>query len=159
MGVPGAHRLGHSRRESATAGAVVDDTELLILAVTVTVASLPENALGIRLLGQVEKTYRTISKSWVGTGFKNAVVEHGANLGIDVEVVNGKPGVRSLDVVKRRWVVERSLGWITVRRRLARDCETLPASSEAMIHIASIDNLTKRITDETAPTRQGLTGT
>lgn len=32
-----------------------------------------------------------------------------------------------------------------MHRRLARDYETLPASSEAMIHVASIDNLTKRI--------------
>lgn len=39
-----------------------------------------------------------------------------------------------------------------LRRRLTRDYETLPASSEAVIHIASIDNLTKRITDESAPT-------
>ncbi|WP_391858352.1 hypothetical protein [Streptomyces silvisoli] len=35
------------------------------------------------------------------------------------------------------------------------DYETLPASSEAMIHIASIDNLTQRITVQTAPTWQG----
>lgn len=42
-----------------------------------------------------------------------------------------------------------------LRRRLARDYETLPASSEAMIHIASIDNLTKRITDETTPAWRG----
>ncbi|WP_131747202.1 LLM class flavin-dependent oxidoreductase [Frankia sp. Cppng1_Ct_nod] len=38
---------------------------------------------------------------------------------------------------------------------LAEKYETLPASSEAMIHIAAIDNLAKRITDETAPTWQG----
>jgi len=99
-----------------------------------------------------KKTYPTISKSWVDTGFKNAVVEHGAVLGIDVEVVNRNPGVHGFHVVKRRWVVERSLGWIMMRRRLARDYETLPASSEAVIHIASIDNLAKRITDETTPT-------
>jgi hypothetical protein len=37
-----------------------------------------------------------------------------------------------------------------MRRRLARDYEAPPASSEAMIHIASIDNLTQRTTDETA---------
>lgn len=49
---------------------------------------------------------------------------------------------------------ERSLGWLVLRRP-ARDYETLPASSEAMIHIASIDNLAERITDETAPTRRG----
>lgn len=44
-----------------------------------------------------------------------------------------------------------------LRRRLARDCETLPASSEAMIYIASIDNLTRRITDETHPDGEGPT--
>jgi hypothetical protein len=39
--------------------------------------------------------------------------------------------------------------------RLARDCETLDSSSEAMIHIASIDNLTRCITGETTPTWRG----
>ncbi|GAA2834076.1 IS5-like element ISSco3 family transposase [Kitasatospora paracochleata] len=134
---------------------IITDTVGLILAVTVTAASLSENALGIRLLNQAKKTYPSISKSWVDTGFKNAVIEYGAGLGIDVEVVARKSDVRGFHVVKRRWVVERSLGWLMLRRRLARDYETLPASSEAMIHIASIDNLTKRITDETTPTWRG----
>jgi hypothetical protein len=42
-----------------------------------------------------------------------------------------------------------------MHRPLARDYETLAASSEAMIHAASIKNLAKRTTDETAPTRRG----
>lgn len=122
---------------------------------TVTAVSLSENALGIRLLDQAKKTYPTIAKTWVDTGFKNAVVEHGARLGIDVEVVNRNPGVRGFHVVIRRWVVERSIGWIVMHRRLARDYETLTTCSEAMIHVASIDNLAKRITDETTPTWRG----
>ncbi|MGW1675253.1 IS5 family transposase [Streptomyces sp. NPDC002324] len=126
-----------------------------ILAVTVTAAGLSENALGIRLLDQAKEMHPTISKSWVDTGFKNAVVEHGATLGIDVEVVNRNPESRGFQVVKRRWVVERSIGWIMMHRRLARDYETLTASSEAMIHIASIDKLARRITDETTPTWRG----
>jgi hypothetical protein len=40
-----------------------------------------------------------------------------------------------------------------MHRHLARDYETLTTSSEAVIHIASIDNLAKRITDETTRTR------
>ncbi|MFJ3221735.1 IS5 family transposase, partial [Kitasatospora sp. NPDC086801] len=120
---------------------ILTDTIGLILVVTVAAASLSENALGIRLLDQAKKTYPSISKSWVDTGFKNAMIEHGASLGIDVEVVHRKSDVPGFHVVKRRWVVERSLGWIMQRRRLARDYETLPTSSEAMIHIASIDNL------------------
>ncbi|MFF3411764.1 IS5 family transposase [Streptomyces sp. NPDC002742] len=134
---------------------ILTDTIGLILAVTVTAASLSENALGIQLLDQAKGTYPTISKSWVDTGFKSAVVEHGANLGIDVEVVNRKPGVRGFHIVKRRWAVERSIGWIVMHRRLARDYGTLPTSSEAMIRVASIDNPTKRITDETTPTWRG----
>jgi transposase len=133
---------------------ILTDTIGLILAVTVTAASLSENALGIRLLDQAKKTYPSIVKSWVDTGFKKTVVEHGAKLGIDVEVVHRNPGVRGFHVVKRRWVV-RSIGWIMMHRRLARDYKTLTASSEAMIHIASIGNLAKRITDETTPTWRG----
>lgn len=134
---------------------ILTDTIGLLLAAVVTAASLSENAVGIRLLDQAKEKYPTISKSWVDTGFKNAVVEHGATLGIDVEVVNRNPETRGFHVVKRRWVVERSIGWIMLHRRLARDYETLTTSSEAMIHIASIDNLAKRITDETTPTWRG----
>lgn len=90
-----------------------------------------------------------MSESRVGTGFKNAVVEHAAGLGADVEVVDRDPEKRGFHVVKRRWVVERSIGRIMMHGCLARDCETLSASSEAMIHIASVGNLAKRITDET----------
>lgn len=45
-----------------------------------------------------------------------------------------------------------ALAWIMMHRRLARDYETLTASSEGRIHIASIDNLTKHITDKTTLT-------
>ena len=134
---------------------ILTDTIGLILAVTVTAAGLSENAPGIRLLDQAKETYPALSKSWVDTGFKNAVVEHGARLGIDVEVVDRNPKTRGFQVVKRRWVVERSIGWIVMHRRLARDYESRTASSEAMIRIASIDNLTRRITDETTPTWRG----
>ncbi|MGY3204628.1 IS5 family transposase [Streptomyces sp. TE5632] len=134
---------------------ILTDTLGLLLVAIVTTASLSENVVGTRLLDQAKETYPTITKSWVDAGFKNAVVEHGARLGIDVEVVNRNPGVRGFHVVKRRWVVERSIGWIMMHRRLARDYETLAASSEAMIHIASIDNLAKRMTDETTPTWRG----
>ncbi|WP_018637615.1 transposase, partial [Parafrankia elaeagni] len=115
-------------------------------------ASLSDNALGIRLLDQVTDTYRAISKTWVDKGFKNTVVEHGATLGVDVEVVSRNTGARGFHVVKRRWVVERTLGWLMFHRRLARDYETLPASSEAMIHIAMIDNTARRVTGESTPT-------
>lgn len=58
-------------------------------------------------------------------------------------------------MVKRRRVVERTFGWLMLHRRLARDYGTLPSSSEAMIYVAMIDNVGKRITGETTPTWRG----
>jgi transposase len=39
-------------------------------------------------------------------------------------------------VLPRRWVVERSLGWLIRSRRLVRGFEALPASSEAFVHFS-----------------------
>jgi hypothetical protein len=86
----------------------------------------------MRLLDLAKGTYPTISKVWSDTGFKNAAIEHGATIGIDVEVVPRKSQVRGFHVAKRRWVVERTFGWFMLHRRLARDYETLDSSSEAM---------------------------
>ena len=80
------------------------------------------------------------------------MIEHGATLGIDVEVVTKDPNVKGFSVVKRRWVVERTLGWLMLHRRLSRDYETLPDISAAMIHTGINDNLTRRLTNETTPT-------
>lgn len=51
--------------------------------------------------------------------------------------------------------MERGIGWTMMHRRLARGYEALAASSETVIHVASIDNLAKRITGETTPTWRG----
>ncbi|MGK5496617.1 transposase [Streptomyces sp. URMC 125] len=51
-----------------------------------------------------------------------------------------------------RWVVERTLGRLMHHRRLARGYETLPARSEAMIHLAMIDLMSRRLTGEATPT-------
>ncbi|MGW3808480.1 IS5 family transposase [Micromonospora sp. NPDC005113] len=131
---------------------IVTDALGLLLAVIVTAASASDNTIGIDLLEQAKAAHPALSKSWVDAGFKNRVIEHGATLGIDVEVVSKDPHVKGFSVVKRRWVVERTLGWIMLHRRLARDYEALPNSSASMIRIAMIDNLTKRVTDESTPT-------
>jgi transposase len=131
---------------------IITDTLGLLLAVVVTAASVSDNTIGVNLLDQATAAYPTLAKTWVDAGFKTQVVEHGARLGVDVEVVTKDPQIKGFSVVKRRWVVERTLGWLMHHRRLARDYETLPATSATMIHVAMIDNLTRRATGETTPT-------
>ncbi|GAB7184291.1 IS5 family transposase [Kitasatospora sp. Ki12] len=74
-----------------------------------------------------------MTKAWTDAGFKNAVVDHGAALGIDVEIVQREPGARGFTPEPKRWVVEQTLGTLMLHRRLARDYEAKPASSVAVI--------------------------
>jgi putative transposase len=55
------------------------------------------------------------------------------------------PVVPAFAVVSRRWVVERTLGWLGRFRRLGKDDEFLPATSEAVIYLAMIQILTRRL--------------
>lgn len=48
-------------------------------------------------------------------------------------------------VLPRRWVVERTFGWLSRNRRLAKDFETLPEISLAWLHLASVKILTRRL--------------
>jgi putative transposase len=48
-------------------------------------------------------------------------------------------------VLPRRWVVERTFGWITQCRRLSKDYEGLPRSSEALIYIAMTRLMIRRL--------------
>jgi len=134
---------------------IVTDTIGLLLAVLVTAASVQDGTAGRQLLTTVAVKHPTLRKAWADMGYKNAVVEHGATVGIDVEIVRRDPGTRGFVVQPRRWVVERTLGWLMNHRRLARDYEALPARSEAMVHVAMINLMTRRLTGESTPTWRG----
>jgi transposase len=49
------------------------------------------------------------------------------------------------EVLPHRWVVERTTTWLSRYRRLSKDCEALPATSEAFIRIAGINLLVHRV--------------
>jgi transposase len=113
---------------------ITTDVLGLIIAVVVVAARVHDNAIGIALLDKVAAAAPTVTKGWVDAGFKQAVVEYGARLGIDVEIVQREPGARGFTPEPKRWVVEQTFGTLLPHRRLVRDYETRLASSVAMIH-------------------------
>lgn len=62
-----------------------------------------------------------------------------------LEVVRRKKGQQGFQVIPRRWVVERTFAWIGKCRRLAKEYETLSASSESWIHLAMIGLMLRRL--------------
>lgn len=53
-----------------------------------------------------------------------------------LEVVRNRPGQTTFEVQKWRWIVERTFGWFNRYRRLSKDYEHNPKSSETWIYIA-----------------------
>ncbi|MFQ6199160.1 IS5 family transposase [Streptomyces sp. NPDC000405] len=127
---------------------IATDTLGLLLAVLVTAASVQDSVAGTRLLDQVAADHPTIRKVWVDGGYRQHFVEHAATLGIDMEITQRAPGTRGFTPIPKRWAVERTYGWILLHRRLTRDYETLPAGSEAVIHLAMTDLMARRLTGE-----------
>jgi transposase len=134
---------------------IITDTLGLLLAVLVTAASVSDSAAGLPLLAQIAASQPTITKAWADSAYRTTVIDGAATLGIDVEVVRRDPTTRGFTPLPRRWVAERTLGWLMLHRRLTRDYEARPDRSEAMIHIAMIDLMTRRLTGESTPTWRG----
>ncbi|MFI6799501.1 IS5 family transposase [Streptosporangium canum] len=135
---------------------IVVDTLGLLLTVLVTAASVPDSVAGTALIDHITATHPAIGKAWVDGGYRQHLVEHAATLGIDMQIVRRSPGTQGFTVLPRRWIVERTLGWFMLHRRLARDYETHATSSEAMIHIAMIDLMSRRLTGESTPTWRAI---
>jgi transposase len=97
---------------------------------------------------QVARAYPTVAVAWVDSGYKQSVIDVGAQHGIDVHVVTKDPQQRGFKPQRKRWAVERTFGWLMMHRRLVRDYETNPRRSRAMIHWAMIDNMSRRLVGE-----------
>ena len=77
-------------------------------------------------------------------GYAGKLAAWAADLKIRLEIVR-KRDAHAFEVLPRRWVVERTLAWITAHRRCARDYERLPESHEAMVLWAMIALVTQRL--------------
>lgn len=125
----------------------------LIIAVVVMAASTHDNQVGIALLNKVA-AIGSVKTALVDQGFKISVVEHGADAGIDVQVVerNPAPGFSPQPI---RWRVEQAYGTLILHRRLTRDYEGNPATTESRIHWAAATIMMRRLTGESAPSWRG----
>ena len=67
------------------------------------------------------------------------------NYGWKLEVVQKPPEQKGFVVIKKRWVVERTFAWFGKCRRLSKDYEQNPRSSEAWIRLAMIGLMVRRL--------------
>jgi len=123
----------------------VDATGLL-LDVLVTPASTQDRDAARPLLWNLRRARRHIRLAWADGGYAGQLVPWaGHRLNLTVQIVKRPDDLHTFQVLPRRWVVERTLAWITGYRRCARDYERLPAHHEATVHWAMITLMTRRL--------------
>lgn len=143
---------------------VLVDTQGYLMGVIVHAADIRDRAGAKQLLAPLSNKFDRMELIWVDAGysgqpFKNWVEQH---LGWRVELVEhawskAKRGVwcppgyepppipTGFHVLPRRWVVERTFGWLILQRRFVRDYEYLPASSESLIYITMSRLMARRL--------------
>ena len=65
--------------------------------------------------------------------------------GCRLEIIKRSDQAKGFEPLPKRWVVERTLGWLGRYRRLSKDYERLPEMSEAMIQMAMIHIMIRRL--------------
>jgi len=125
------------------------DTLGLLLAVTVTAASVDDAAAVPQLFAQVvPETVPRLTKVWADSKYRN----HALNKWMvqerptwNLEVVSRPPGAKGFVLLPKRWVVERTFGWNDRCRRHSKDYVRRTDSSEAMVKISSIGIMLRRL--------------
>ncbi|MER6103773.1 IS5 family transposase [Streptomyces sp. NPDC001832] len=134
---------------------LITDCLGLLLDVLVTPASTTDRDAARTMLSNLPKSFRELRMVWADGGYTGHLVDWAAQeLGLRLEVVKRSDDTSGFCVLPRRWVVERSFAWLIRSRRLARDYETEPASSEAVILWSMIMVMSRRLARREAATRQ-----
>jgi transposase len=122
------------------------DTGGLLLAVVVTIAGIQDRDGAVRLLTALRAKFATIALVWADGGYAGRLLTWAQKvLALTVTIVKRTDDLTGFQVIPRRWVVERTLAWISKHRRCVRDYETLPQHAEAMVYIAMIMTLSRRL--------------
>jgi len=85
-------------------------------------------------------------KRFVDGGHQQGVIDWAKALFSFLLEVVKRPDVPQFVVLPKRWIVERPFGWLAWHRRLSKDFEHSPKSSEAMVYIASNSIMLRRYT-------------
>ena len=90
-----------------------------------------------------------LKKVWADGGYGGKLKEWIEDFaGWDLEIVKRSDTMQGFEVLPKRWIVERTFGWLNRYRRLSKDYEWFPRTSENLIYLAMINLMLHRLAPE-----------
>ena len=126
-------------------------TRSRLLLVVVVHSAARTDREGARLVIQkLAQAYTRLTLLWADQGYTGEPLAQWvralrAYRRLRLAIVKRLEGQKGFVVLPRRWVVERTLGWLGRCRRLSKDYERLPETSETMIYIAMTRLMLQRL--------------
>ena len=121
----------------------------LILAMTITSAAVQDRDAAKGLITLLISMYQRVQIIWADGGYLGALVQWVKQLRpfgkLRLEIVRRSDHAKGFKVLPKRWIVERTFGWLYKSRRLCRDYEVRLDHSESMIRICMIRLMLKRL--------------
>ena len=122
------------------------DTDGRLLMVNLTTADISDSAGAQMILDGIRKRWPWIKHLFADGAYdRRTLMDKAAYNDFVIEVIRRIDGQKGFEVLPRRWVVERTFGWMTRWRRLVRDYEKRIDVSTAMIYVAMGSLLWRRI--------------
>lgn len=125
---------------------IVVDTLGLILGCVVHPADIQDRDGAKLVLEKIRSHFPRLKKIWADGGYAGKLVDWAKEAGQWVlEIVKRSDTAVGFEVLPHRWIVERTFAWLGRFRRMSKDYEALIETSEAMIRIAMIRLMTRRL--------------
>jgi putative transposase len=125
---------------------ILVDTLGLVLMVVVHAANIQDRDGAKLLLQSITDCFPRLQLIWADGGYRGKLIDWVHEVcGWLLEIVKRPEDQKGFAVLPRRWVVERTFGWFGHYRRLSKDYEQLPQSSEAMIYVAMTHIMLRRL--------------
>jgi transposase len=159
----GPHGYDGGKKVNGRKRHLLVDTLGLLLKVVVHPANVQDREGAKLVLADISAQFPRLRHLWADQGYTGPLLDWiAAEVGWTVEIVERSPR-RGFQVtpdgqfrqvslpalfepLPRRWVVERALAWIGRHRRMSKDYERLPSTSEALVYLTSICLLLARLT-------------
>lgn len=124
------------------------DTMGLILAVVVHAADIQDRDGAKWVLEKLKGGFPRLERIWADGGYRGKLIDWAQAFGgWRLEIVK-RNELHQFVVLPKRWIVERTFGWLGRYRRLSKDYEEQIPSCEAMIHLAMINLMLHRLAPE-----------